>query len=156
MDQAGEEFEAFYVAQWPRVAAALRLALPEGEEPEDVAQEAFTRAFEQWDHLRHHPRPDGWLFLTAYRLATSLRRRTATRLRSTGSSAASPALPADSLTEALASLTQRQRAALLLRHHYGFSTRETAQVLRCREGTVKSLLAHARERLVVAMTPEKE
>lgn len=154
MDQESEEFVAFYVDHWPRLLAALALVLPPGEEPEDVAQEAFTRAFEHWDRLRHHPLPDGWLFLTAYRLATSLRRRAATRMKS------NPPLPASreelggGLVDLLRGLQPRQGAAVLLRYHYGFSTRETADALRCREGTVKSLLARARQQLAGSITQE--
>jgi DNA-directed RNA polymerase specialized sigma24 family protein len=64
--------------------------------------------------------------------------------------------PDASLMGSLAGLTRRQQAAVLLRHHYGLSTRETAQALRCREGTVKSLLARAREALTASMTVERE
>jgi len=146
-DQESEEFVAFYVDHWPRFLAALTLVLPPGEEPEDVAQEAFTRAFEHWGRLRHHPRPDGWLFLTAYRLATSLRRRAATRMKINPPGPASRDQLDGSLVDPLRGLKPRQQAAVLLRYHYGLSTRETADALRCREGTVKSLLARARQEL---------
>jgi RNA polymerase sigma-70 factor (ECF subfamily) len=53
----------------------------------------------------------------------------------------------------LARIPERQRAALIMRHHYGFSTRETARLLRAREGTVKSLLARARKTLEAAVVP---
>src|SRR5687767_5244284 len=116
MDRSEEEFLAFYLAHWPRLVAALSLALPPGEEPDDVAQEAFTRAFARWDELRQHPRPDGWLFLTAYRLATSLRRRAAIRMRTHLSEEVTTEGPDATLMESLVGLTSRQRAAVLLRH----------------------------------------
>jgi len=52
---------------------------------------------------------------------------------------------------ALRTLPERQRAALLLRGVYGLSTRETAQALHCREGTVKSLLARGRAALAASL-----
>jgi len=154
--ESEEEFVAFYVAHSPRLVAALALVLPSGEEPEDVAQEAFTRAFEHWGRLRDHPRPDGWLFLTAYRLATSLRRRAATRMKTNPPGLASRDQLEGSLVDVLRGLKPRQRAAVLLRYHYGLSTRETADALRCREGTVKSLLARARETLASSNAAEGE
>ena len=106
-----------------------------------------------------HERPDAWLFLTAYRLASSFRRRWAVR-----SMAGTQAAPQSGdlfegmvLSDLLSSLDPRQRAALLLRYHYGLSTRETADVLGCPEGTVKSLAARGRSAVRAALsTPERE
>lgn len=47
------------------------------------------------------------------------------------------------LARALDTLSPRQREVLVLRRLEGLSTRETAQVLRCREGTVKMHLHRA-------------
>ncbi len=152
-----EEFLAFYRAFWPRLVAALALAVPEGEDPEDVAQEAFARAYQRWPVVRSHDRPDAWLFLTAYRLATSLRRRLAVAARRLRPSSPTPVpelMSGSELEELLSRLPYRQRAALLLRHYYGFSTKETAAALRCREGTVKSLVSRARSALKDALAEE--
>ncbi|MFM9597155.1 sigma factor, partial [Streptomyces scabiei] len=70
---------SFYRSQWPRLVAALAWSIPAGEDPEDVAQEAFARAYERWTRVREHPHPEAWLFLTAFRIATGLRRRARTR-----------------------------------------------------------------------------
>lgn len=145
-----EAFVAFYQEHWVRLVAAVSVVLPEGTDAEDVAQEAFTRAFEHWNELDGHPRPDGWLFLTAYRLVASLRRRLAVRLRIETESTRAESTAGDPEIDPLLVLTHRQRAAVLARHYYGLSTRETARALRCREGTVKSLLARARESLIQA------
>jgi RNA polymerase sigma-70 factor, ECF subfamily len=55
---------------------------------------------------------------------------------------------------ALSHLSERQRAALLLRGLYGLTTKETARALHCREGTVKSLLARGRAALANSLTEE--
>jgi RNA polymerase sigma factor (sigma-70 family) len=155
-----EDFVDFYEAHWPRLVAALAWSLPSGEDPRDVAQEAFVRAYSRWSQLREHPRPDAWLYLTAYRIGTSLWRRVAVR-RNRGASGAE-AMAEDlfagiELHELLNSMPARQRAALLLRHYYGLSTRETAGAMGSREGTVKSLLARGREHLRRAlMEPERD
>jgi len=59
-------FEDPYMTHWRPLVASLSLSLPEGEDPRDVAQEAFARAFARWDRVSHHQRPDAWVFLTAY------------------------------------------------------------------------------------------
>lgn len=156
--ESEDEFVAFYRANWPKLVTALVWSIPPGEAAEDVAQEAMARAYERWARVRAHERPDAWLFVTAYRLATSLRRRWVVRRRQLR--ADQP--PAADLFEGLVlrdllfTLEPRQRAVLLLRHHYGLSTRETAGVLRCPEGTVKSLASRARAALQSALSASEE
>lgn len=143
-----DEFVRFYTAHWAKLVAALAWAVPPGEDPRDVAQEAMARAFEHWGRVRRHERPDAWLFVTGYRLASSLRRRLSVRRRHGGTT---PAVRDEFeqlvLDEALSGMVPKERAVLLLRHHYGFSTAETARVLRCPEGTVKSMSSRARAAL---------
>lgn len=149
-----DDFESFYRQHWARLVAALALVLPEGEDPQDAAQEVFARAYQHWTRISSYDALDGWLFVTGYRVATGLRRRAAVRARK-GWLAARPSsdesIDATALAVgALSTLTARQRAALLLRHYYGYSTREVARALRCREGTVKSLVARGKEALQAA------
>jgi RNA polymerase sigma-70 factor, ECF subfamily len=141
-DPYEEEFLEFYQAYWPRLVAALGMAVPEGEDPADVAQESFARAFEHWSVVRVHPRPDAWLFLTGYRLAGTLRRRIRTAVRRQRLRTPVPnEIGGDAFVgELISALPPRQAAALLLRHYYGLSTGETAAYLHCPEGTVKSLV----------------
>lgn len=151
------DFVEFYGANWPKLVAALAWSIPPGEDPEDVAQEAMARAYERWSPVNVHERPDAWLFVTGFRLATSLRRRWAVRRRLPREDPGSAPDLFDGLilADLLSTLEPRQRAVLLLRHHYGLSTRETARVLRCPEGTVKSLGARARSALRAALTMEE-
>ena len=51
------------------------------------------------------------------------------------------------LIGALAKLSPRQRAALILRHYAGYSTRETAQILGSTAATVRVHLSQGRRRL---------
>ncbi len=48
-------------------------------------------------------------------------------------------------------LPERERDVVVLRMLYERSTRETAEVLGCAEGTVKSTLPHALKKLQVSM-----
>ena len=51
------------------------------------------------------------------------------------------------LQKALAQIPQRQREVFVLRYLEGFSTRETAQIVACSEGTVKTHLSRAVARI---------
>jgi RNA polymerase sigma-70 factor (ECF subfamily) len=51
------------------------------------------------------------------------------------------------LERAIARLAHRQRLAVELHYFIGLGVKEAAQVMGCAEGTVKSTLADARERL---------
>jgi DNA-directed RNA polymerase specialized sigma24 family protein len=144
-------FEEFYATQWSRLVAALAHVLPDGDDPRDAAQEAFARAYARWSSVSRHERPDAW-FLTGYRIATRIRRKAE---RTDALPAATPEVVGSvDVMLALAQLSERQRAALLLRGIYGLSTKETARALRCQEGTVKSLLARGREALAASLSAE--
>jgi RNA polymerase sigma factor (sigma-70 family) len=147
-DPNEEEFLNFYQAYWLRLVAALAVTVPQGEDPADVAQESFD--------VRSHPRPDAWLFLTGYRLAVTLRRRlrTAVRLQRLRTPVINETVGDSLLGELIGALPSRQRAALLLRHYYGLSTKETAAYLRCPEGTVKSLVQRGLAALRTAIVEE--
>jgi RNA polymerase sigma factor (sigma-70 family) len=57
----------------------------------------------------------------------------------------------DAFLAALRQLPAQQAAAIVLRHHHGYSSREIATSLGIPESTVASRLAHARQRLSVSM-----
>lgn len=140
-----ESFEALYEREWNGVCAAVRAIVPSQEDAADVSQEAFARAYQRWPEVSSLERPEAWVFVTAYRLAISLRRRAMTRWRY-ARTATGPA-PSDStprLLELLEPLSLRERSALLLHYHYGFPVADVAQMLGCRQGTAKSLLHRGR------------
>lgn len=56
-------------------------------------------------------------------------------------------LAAGELADAIAHLPFRQRAVIVLRYYADLSEAEIADALGCRPGTVKSLAAHALDRL---------
>jgi RNA polymerase sigma factor (sigma-70 family) len=58
------------------------------------------------------------------------------------------------LWTALGRLPERQRAALVLRFYEDLSEAQVAEILRCRPGTVKSLVSRGLERLRIEMRGE--
>ncbi len=139
-------------ADWvrPHLPAMSRLAarLAPGADRDDVVQEALVRAWTkraQWDPDRGSAA--GWLLAITADRARRARRRSAAPQ---GHLVAVP--PPDDhhrldLDRALDRLTARQRLAIDCFYYAGLSVAETAQVMRCAEGTVKSTLADARARL---------
>ncbi len=143
---------SFEAAVEPLFAPLLRrLVLIVGNEhdAEDVAQEAYLRAFRAWDRF------DGtdvraWLYTIALRIAFDQlrRRRRWLGLRVGRSSPASYVDKVDpDLWLAIARLEPRIRAALLYNVLDGYTQREIAGMLQVPEGTVASWLSRARESL---------
>jgi RNA polymerase sigma-70 factor, ECF subfamily len=60
----------------------------------------------------------------------------------------------DGIVEAIADLPERQRDAITYRLVEGHSTRETAELMGCAEGTVKALLHHAVQNIRTTMNQE--
>jgi RNA polymerase sigma-70 factor (sigma-E family) len=126
---------------------------------EDVVAEAFARTYERWSkggienpaaYVRRAVVNE--VRSTFRRLA--VRRRYAARQRSAEPSATFPGdrlADADVLGRALMTLTERQRAVVVLRVVDDLSEREVATVLRCSEGTVKSHLSRGLAQLRAAL-----
>ena len=117
-------FEQFFEAQYPGICRALWLALGEGCDPEDAAQDAFARAFQKWSAVSRLDRPATWVFVVAVRQARRNMRRRSRSLRASVW-ATEPLKPTEdaasrlSIVAALVELTPRQRLAIVLRYYAG-------------------------------------
>ena len=139
----------------PHLAPMARLAarLAPDADRDDVVQEALTRAWlkrHQYDARRGTP--SAWLLaITAdqARKATTRRRPRPTTID--GAAVAATTEDRVDLERALGRLTNRQRLAIDCVYFVGLSIVETAAVMRCAEGTVKSTLADARAKLRVLL-----
>lgn len=140
--------------------AAIRLAyLLTGDQAtaEDLVQDAFVRVAGRLVHLRDTGAFDAYLRTTVVNLSRSHFRRKRVernylesrrseidhRVSSPGSSFEEQ----EELWAALGRLSPRQRAAIVLRYYEDLSEKETAQILNCAPGTVKSLVARGLEQL---------
>ena len=149
-------YEQFFEAQYPGICRALWLALGEGCDPEDAAQDAFARAFQKWSAVSRLDRPATWVFVVAVRQARrNLRRRRRSLRASVGTT--EPLQPIEeatfrlSIVAALDELAPRQRLSIVLRYYADLSVRDIAKAMKCREGTVKATIhsAHARLRTLL-------
>jgi RNA polymerase sigma-70 factor, ECF subfamily len=138
-------FEAAVGPLWSSLVRRLVLLLGDRAAAEDVAQDAFLRAFRSWDRF------DGsdaraWLYTIALRLAFNEQRRHRRWLAAIRRIEPRPwPGPSDpDLWAALSRLDMRTRAALLLNAVDGYSQREIAAMLGVAEGTVASWLSRGR------------
>lgn len=128
---------------------------------EDLAQETFLRVIRGIQQYQH-PRPfKPWLYMLATNLARDHYKRAETRRATPMSDEISRQLEADDrpedvlladdetrqVIEALATLPDHQREAVVLRYYQGLSHVEIAEALNIPTGTVKSRLSNGLSRL---------
>jgi RNA polymerase sigma factor (sigma-70 family) len=144
-----EDAAAFCRRLHPVLLGGLTLHCRDRAVAEEVTQETLVRVWERWSTVRTSRSPEAWAWRVALNLTASRFRRRAVeqraqaRLETQAAVAASDAPPdeADRLAvrAAVADPPERQRAALVLRFYADLSIVQTAEALRCAEGTVKSL-----------------
>lgn len=134
-----------------RSAALLRLAVlltGDRHDGEDLLQIALTKAYRSWWRLRRPELAEAYVRRILVTSVTSWRRRGSARERATDVlpdqlAAGSDAEVADRLVmaQALRMLSPGQRAVLVLRFFEDLSEQQTAELLGCSVGTVKSQAA---------------
>jgi RNA polymerase sigma-70 factor (ECF subfamily) len=149
--QPGAPDDPLAFGDWlrPHLVAVSNLVarLAAGADRDDVVQEVLLRAWSK----RHLYDPDRgaalpWLLAIAADQAGKARRRRRFHEPLTDHEAA-PATPNLDIERALRQLSRRQRTAVECVYFVGLTVAETAAVMGCAEGTVKSTLADARAKL---------
>jgi RNA polymerase sigma-70 factor (ECF subfamily) len=141
-------FEVRVAPLYSALVRRLTMVLRDPHAAQDVAQEAYLRAFRAWDDF------DGrdvaaWLHTIALRLAFNelrRRRRLGAFLARRATSEWAPSLEID-LWNALERVEPRQRAALLMNVIDGYTQAEIAHMLGAPPGTVASWLTRTKARL---------
>jgi RNA polymerase sigma-70 factor (sigma-E family) len=111
---------------------------------EDAVQTVFVKVHLSWHRIRRHDNVDAFLRTTLFRVVIDNRRRKWRResaaefLPDTPSPDTAPHDDRDVLVRALRTLPPRQRAAVVLRFWEDMSVEETAGLMGCAVGTVKS------------------
>jgi RNA polymerase sigma-70 factor (ECF subfamily) len=147
-------FAAFVAAHRDRaVGMAWRLLGGDGAAAEDVAQEAFARAFRALGSFREEAKLSTWFYRILVNEVQRHRRWRWVRERFGGAmpedaedpkpaAAGDPALRAR-VADAIASLPRGQREAFVLVHLEGLSLREAGEATGRATGTIKSHLHRA-------------
>lgn len=146
-------FGRFFDEQRDRLYTALWLVARDRSEAEEVTQDAFLKVWERWDRVRGLEDPAGYLYRTGLNLLRNRRRRAALALRrlvhlSPSAGDAMAAVDArDVVIRALATLTPRERAALVLVDLLDMTSEDAAKALGIRASTVRVLAARGRAAL---------
>jgi RNA polymerase sigma-70 factor (ECF subfamily) len=166
-------FRSFVLRYQSTVFALLSRIVGPGTQVQDLAQEAFLRAYRAFPsfELDGPARVSTWLLTIAVRLALNARKKSA---RISAMPLTDAAIVQDSTTpeierarrelgraiaRAADELSDDQRASFVLAEFHGMSLADIAAALEIPEGTVKTRLfrarAHLRERLAVFHKDEK-
>lgn len=164
MNTKDQEFREFFEAEFRPLRRLGYLLTGDWAEAEDLAQEAMVRTYRSWARITERDRPG------AYARSVLVNRRRSLLRRSAVAAKHAPALRSPEyhpdlgeegmvLWEAIRSLPQRQRAAIVLRFYEDMPEAEVAVVLDMPVGTVKSLVhrgvGRLRERLGATWTSEE-
>ncbi|MFF0366993.1 SigE family RNA polymerase sigma factor [Micromonospora sp. NPDC005087] len=156
-DRTRDGFADFVRAETAGLTRFAYLLTSDRHHAEDLVQVALARVAVRWERLDD---PAAYLRRVLYTQAASWWRwRRARPPERLGGALPERAGPGDDtdlrlvLQAALARLTVRQRAVLVLRYYEDRTETETAVLLGCRVGTVKSQTRHALGRLRV-LAPE--
>ncbi len=155
--QAREQFEEFVRSRSAALGRSAYLLTGDVHHAEDLLQTALERAAVRWERLDD---PEAYVRRVLYTQMVSWwrhrRRRPPEALSDASIEVAASTADIETrlvLQTALARLTPRQRAVLLLRFYEDLTEPQTAQVLGCAVGTVKSQTRYALSRLK-ATSPE--
>jgi RNA polymerase sigma factor (sigma-70 family) len=139
-------FEETYRASYAPLTRVAHLLTGSNEVAEEVVQDAFVALYPRFDTVDN---PGGYLYRSVVNGCRGWARRRVTRDRVTRDEqpavAAVPEL--DETWTALAGLSERKRAIVVLRFYADLPLAEIGELLGCRTGTVKSQLHRALHQL---------
>ena len=158
-DDLAAEFEARLADSATLAFRVAYSVVRQWQDAEDVAQDAFARAYRRFHQLRDRERFRAWLVRMTFRLALDYRR--AAVRRSAREDAVGQASPTSihgevhaieqervsRLWAAIDDLPERLRLVVVLSAIEGHSVRDVAALVGAPEGTVKSRLFEARAKL---------
>ncbi len=165
-DTAGSFVEELFGKHHGEIYAYLVRMLRDPELAADLTQDAFVKAYRNYESLEKPENARAWLYQIAHRVALDeLRRRKIIRFlpwtgESRGAAPSAEHLAMDlrlsgDLQRALARIPERQRAALLLAELHDLTGLELAAALGVSHVAARALLTRARESLRQALSLER-
>jgi RNA polymerase sigma-70 factor (sigma-E family) len=159
MDDRDSAFAAYFAARSQAMRGTAYLLCGDWHRAEDLVQTAFTKLYLAWNRVARHDVLDGYTRQTLVRTFLDERRRGWFHRESVADAPAEQHWqPAGStedrlvLLDALTAVPPRQRAVLVLRYWEDLSVEQTAEILRCSTGTVKSQAARGLQALRQALS----
>ncbi len=151
MEDHTASFELFYRSERDGLFANLYRMTRDPHEAEELVHDAFLKIWERWDRVRQMDRPAGYLHRTALNAFRTRYRRASFAKRLHGRTWKPDPLEdvegRDRVDRALAALTVRQRAAVILTELLDYTSVEAGRVLGVHPGTVRVLAHHGRDAL---------
>ena len=145
-----EDVSAFCRREWPRLVGSLSLFTGDGDLAQELAQETLARVCRDWRKVSNldcagcmgaPSRSRIWPVPTS--ATARVARRHDRRFAAAASVEETDSATVIAVRLAVARLPLRQRTALVLRYFADLSVAETAETMRCPEGTVKTLTRQA-------------
>jgi RNA polymerase sigma-70 factor (sigma-E family) len=154
MSDRDAAFEAYFAARSDAMRGTAYLLCGDWHRAEDLVQQTFTKLYLAWRRIKRHEAMDAYTRQTLVRTFISERRRGWFKHEAVGEPATEVMAPVSGLPEerlvlleALAKVPPKQRAVLVLRYWEDASIEQTAALLGCSEGTVKSQAARGLQTL---------
>ena len=136
-----ESFTRFFGDAEPRLRRAL-VAAYGSERGREATAEAMAWAWEHWSDVAGMGNPLGYLYRVGQSRSRPRKQRVVFEVPPMPELDVEPGLPA-----ALASLSERQRLAVVLVHGYGWTHREVAELTGTSTGSVQTHLERGLDRL---------
>lgn len=152
------DFVAFYRRERAPLFRALALTLGDQDLAAEAVDEAMVHAYQRWRRLSDYANPSGWVYRVGLNWAISRIRRSGRRMpvHEAPATADQPQLPDPRLAAAVASLSPRHRAVVVLRFDLDWSLEQIATALNLPAGTVKSRLHRALNTLRETLEDDRE
>ena len=148
-----EEYRQYVVARMDRLRRAAYLLCRDWHMADDLVSVTIGKLYRNWHRAQQTEQVDAYVNKILLRSWLDERRRPWRREHATAElpamSSHEDAEPPDrvALLDLLSELTPRRRAAVVLRYYCDLSVDETASILGCTAGTIKSLTARGIEAL---------
>ena len=156
---AESDFADFYAATWPRTLACTYALTGDRGTAEEIAQEAYVKAWTHWRKVSRYDQPAAWVRQVATRQAVSRWRRS--RVASAwlsrqpeGRHAPPPDENTTALVRALLQIPEAQRRAVVLHHLADLPVDEVARIEHSPVGTIKARLSRGRAALALLLADE--
>jgi RNA polymerase sigma-70 factor (ECF subfamily) len=157
------DFEVLYRSAYPMILRCVDLIVLDSEVAREITHEAFLRLWQRRDAFPVDANHKAWLIRVATNLAISHRRSLLVRWRRRWELPEPPdpagvalaRLELETMRQALRLLRPKERAVLALRYDRGLTHQEIGAILRCPEGTVKSVLRRALLKLRARLEPDR-
>ncbi|WP_299957355.1 SigE family RNA polymerase sigma factor [uncultured Modestobacter sp.] len=156
-DEDDARFRHFVIEQRAALLRTAHLLTGDDGHAEDLVQQALLKTYRHWGRVSGRGDPTAYVRRVLVTTHTSWRRRLASTEQVVESLPDRAARPADERDEellgALRTLPPRMRAVVVLRFYEDRSEAQTAQLLGCSVGTVKTQTSRAMARLRELLGP---